>query len=266
MHETKKSLGQHWLHDTAVLQGIVRAAAIQPDDTVVEIGPGLGTLTEQLVATGAQVLAIEYDDDLLAPLRQRFDGAGNFRLEHADILQFDFSLLPVGYKIAANIPYYLTSHLLRILTDSPTPPERAVLLVQKEVAERVCAQPGDMSILGVAVQLAYEASLGELVPAELFTPPPKVDSQVLILQRRAAPLFTNQDGSPLDKKLCMQVVKAGFSAKRKKLRNTLSGGLHMSKEAAESLLLAADIDAGRRAETLSLQEWFRLCKIFKNGL
>lgn len=253
MDQPKKSLGQHWLHDAASLNSIVDAAQLAAGNTVLEIGPGLGTLTEKLLATGAQVRAVEYDEMLLSPLKARFSTEDNFSLEHADILTYDFSHLPAGYKIAANIPYYITSYLLRLLTDSTMPPERAVLLVQKEVAERVCAVPNDMSILAVAVQYEYEASLGLLVPAALFTPPPKIDSQVLILQKRAAPLFPD-----MNKAEYLRVVKAGFSAKRKTLRNTISGGLQMTKDEASEALAKAGIDAGRRAETLSLEEWHQL--------
>ena len=253
MDEPKKSLGQHWLHDAAILRGIVAAVGITSDDTVLEIGPGLGTLTSHLIDTGAQVIAVEYDESLLGPLKARFADAPNFMLEYADILRFDFSALPAGYKIAANIPYYITSHLLRVLTDSPTPPVQAALLVQKEVAERVCAAPGDMSILAVAVQLEYEASLGDLVPAALFTPPPKVDSQVLILKKRSTPLFAN-----LEKDRFMRLVKAGFSAKRKTLRNTLSAGMHLAKADIDARLSSVSIDPVRRAETLSLEEWHAL--------
>lgn len=253
MSEPKKSLGQHWLYDKEALDYIVAAAELSPKDTVVEIGPGLGTLTEKLLATGAQVIAIEFDEELLGPLRARFEGTPNFHLEHADILRYDFSNLPSEYKIAANIPYYLTSHLMRQLTDSITPPNRAVLLVQKEVAERICASPNDMSILTVAVQIEFRPTLGLLVPAALFVPPPKVDSQVIVLEKRQAPL--NND---IDKDKFMRVVKAGFSAKRKTLRNTISAGLQMSKTQAESVLEKVGIDAGRRAETLTLDEWYKL--------
>ena len=257
MDGPKKSLGQHWLHDAAVLQGIVAAADVQAGDTVLEIGPGLGTLTEKLLATGAKVIAVEFDDVLLPALRGRFSDNQNFRLEPGDILKYDFSGLPPNYKIVANIPYYLTSQLLRILTDSTTPPVLAALLVQKEVAERVCSDPGDMSILAVAVQLEYDATLGELVPAALFTPPPKVDSQVLLLKKRYTSLFEG-----ITKHDFMRVMKAGFSAKRKTLRNTISAGLHLEKPVAEALLAQAGIDAGRRAETLSLEEWQLLTKAY----
>ena len=182
-HAPKKSLGQHWLHDHAVLDAIVQKAAILPTDVVVEIGPGLGTLTEKLLATGARVIAIEFDESLLGGLRAKFSDTPNFELVHADVLQYNFNELPNGYKIVANIPYYLTSQLLRILSELQNKPASADLLMQKEVTERVCASPPDMSILSVAVQSVYAVAAGEFVPAELFTPPPKVDSLVLHIER-----------------------------------------------------------------------------------
>jgi 16S rRNA (adenine1518-N6/adenine1519-N6)-dimethyltransferase len=247
--EPKKSLGQHWLHDIAVLGDIADAARIQPEDTILEVGPGLGTLTAELSRQARHVIAVELDGTLATGLiaeltRQSVD---NVSVLQADILRFDFGTLPDDYKIVANIPYYLTSHLLRILTETPSKPSVAVLLMQKEVAERVCAKPGDMSILSVAVQLMYDAQLGSVVPARLFTPPPKVDSQVLILNRLAEPA--------LNSKQLMRLVKIGFASKRKKLVNNLCAGYGMAKAEAEALLGAAHIDPNIRAEGLSIAQW-----------
>jgi 16S rRNA (adenine1518-N6/adenine1519-N6)-dimethyltransferase len=248
MYETKKSLGQHWLHDEASLQAMVEAARVGSGDTVLEIGPGLGTLTEKLLATGARVHAVEFDEPLIAGLKKKFAAYKDaFTIEHGDILQFDFQTLPTGYKVAANIPYYLTSNLLRRMVESPNPFSTAALLVQKEVAERVCAKPGDMSLLSVSVQLYAEAALG------MFTPPPKVDSLILILQYRPEPLFKLEKPEQF-----FRLVKAGFSERRKKLRSSLSGGLHISKTDAEALLHAAGIDPNLRAQALSLQDWYAL--------
>ena len=253
--DPKKSLGQHWLHNDSVLSDIVDQASVNSQDTVIEIGPGLGTLTKKLLETGASVIAIEFDQTLLAGLQAKFSDYSNFTLINQDILKFDFTQHP-SYKIVANIPYYLTSQLLRIIGDSLSVPSIAVLLVQKEVAERVCANPPDMSILSVAVQLEFTAKLGSVVPANMFTPPPKVDSQVLILTKRTAPL-----NKEIPKKEFMQVVKAGFSAKRKTLRNTLSAGLVISKPRSEEILKQAQVDMGLRAEALNLEQWYTLSKI-----
>lgn len=249
-HTPKKSLGQHWLHDQTVLDAIVKKAAVVPTDVVVEIGPGLGTLTEKLLATGARVIAIEFDESLLGGLRAKYTHVPNFELVHADVLQYNFNELPEGYKIVANIPYYLTSQLLRILSEVQNKPFSADLLMQKEVTERVCAVPSDMSILTVAVQSVYVATTGEYVPATLFTPPPKVDSLILHLEKLPHAVVPAEE-----RKAFMQVVKAGFSAKRKTLRNTMSAGLHLSKQEATDLLESVHIIPERRAETLSLEEW-----------
>lgn len=249
----KKSLGQHWLHDQATLQSIAQAASISDGDTVLEIGPGTGELSEVLLAVGAKLLALEIDDDLLVGLRDRFEGDANFTLDSGDIRSFDLNKLPIGYKIVANIPYYLTSHLVRIISESANPPQTAVLLIQKEVAQRLAANPGDLSILGITAQYYWEVSLGIDVPSNLFTPPPKVDSKVVILQRRTKPLFTN-----VDHKQFFQLVKAGFSAKRKTLLNALSGGLRLAKEDTKMLLEQAGINPAARAQSLSLQDWHEL--------
>lgn len=254
----KKSLGQHWLHDEAALTAICDAADITSGNTVLEIGPGLGTLTEHLVKRAGKVIAVEFDEDLAAalPLRVKAD---NLEVVSTDILKYDFSRLPKGFKVVANIPYYLTSNLIRRLTESPNPFSIAVLLVQKEVAERVCAGPGATSLLSISAQLYCEVSLGEVVPASLFTPPPKVDSQILILKFRASPLFPDMDLVKF-----FMVVRAGFSERRKKLRSSLSGGLHITKEESDELLKSAGISGDLRAQNLSLEEWHRLYKQWSN--
>ncbi|MFZ1323765.1 MAG: 16S rRNA (adenine(1518)-N(6)/adenine(1519)-N(6))-dimethyltransferase RsmA [Candidatus Saccharimonadales bacterium] len=251
--ETKKSLGQHWLHDDAALEAMVSAAGVQAGDTVLEIGPGLGTLTAKLLAAGARVHCVEFDEPLIPGLQKKFGNDPGFSIEQNDILRFDFTRLPAGYKVVANIPYYLTSNLLRLMCESPNPFSRSALLMQKEVAERVVASPGSMSILSVSVQFYCEVSLGEIVPAALFTPPPKVDSQILKLTHRTKPLYEDTDTA-----LFFRLVKAGFSEKRKMLRSSLSGGLGISKLAAGSLCQQAGIDPSLRAQALSLEDWHRL--------
>lgn len=250
----KKSLGQHWLTDEACLDAMVRSAGVGPDDTVLEIGPGLGTLTEKLVSAARLVVAVEFDDDLAAGLPTRV-GAGNLQVVRSDILRFDLTELPAGYKVVANIPYYLTSNLIRLLSESSNPPAVAAILVQKEVAERVAAAPGSMSLLSVTAQFFWEVSLGRVVGAALFTPPPKVDSQILVLKRRAAPLFD------VEPKPFFRLVKAGFGERRKTLRNSLSGGLHLEKPETEALLQAAGLDPQLRAQALTLEQWHKLYQV-----
>jgi 16S rRNA (adenine1518-N6/adenine1519-N6)-dimethyltransferase len=252
----KKSLGQHWLHDAASLRAMCEMAEIEPEDTVLEIGPGLGTLTELLVKRAKSVTAVEFDADLARELPVRVQ-AENLTVVSEDILKFDFASLSTGYKVAANLPYYITSKIVQLLLTAKNPPVVAALLVQKEVAERMAASPGDMSILSVATQLFSEPSLGPIVPARLFTPPPEVDSQIIALKRRKKPLFPD-----IDEKLYFRVVKAGFSERRKKLRSSLSGGLQLNKEDVDTLLLRADIDPAARAQELSLDDWADLVREF----
>lgn len=251
----KKSLGQHWLNDDEVLGAMCAAANVGDGDYVLEIGPGLGSLTDKLLENGAEVLALEYDQDLTKGLRQKYSGPSTAKIiiQEGDIRTYDFSYLPKGYKIVANIPYYLTAYLLRLLTDAVHKPDVAALLVQKEVAERVAAGPGDMSVVAVATQFYYTVSLGQVVPAELFTPPPKVDSQILILNKRDEPLFDD-----VDTKQFFRVVKAGFSQRRKTLENSLSAGLHLSKDQAKEMLDQAGIEPNTRPQNLSLADWHKL--------
>jgi 16S rRNA (adenine1518-N6/adenine1519-N6)-dimethyltransferase len=255
----KKELGQHWLRDIKTLDAIVDAAQVQAGDTVLEIGPGLGTLTARLLKKGATVIAVEFDRVLAAALHTSLtkqlgaDATSKLTVVESDILTFDFTKLPNGYKVVANIPYYLTSHLIRILGESTNSPDIAAMLVQKEVAERVCAAPGDMSLLSVSAQVFFKASLGIFVPAELFTPPPKVDSQVLLLEKRDEPVvaYDQQKGF-------FRLVKAGFGERRKMLRSSLSGGLHITKPEADALLASTGISGELRAQALSMEDWQKL--------
>jgi 16S rRNA (adenine1518-N6/adenine1519-N6)-dimethyltransferase len=237
---------------------MVVAGKVGPNDYVLEIGPGQGTLTEVLLSSGANIMAVELDKKLFEILGQNYKNNQKLHLLNQDIIKFNLNDLPSGYKIVANIPYYLTSGLIRTLSEAENPPSIAVLLVQKEVAERVAAKPGEMSVLGVTAQMYFETSLGMIVKAKFFTPPPKVDSQILILKRRQMPLFGAQDPQEL-----FRVVKAGFSERRKKLRSSLSGGLHLTKQQADKMLGTAHINSDLRAQNLSLEEWLTLAKVFK---
>lgn len=235
-----------------MLEHIADCADVQPGDTVLEIGPGLGTLTSELLRRVGKVIAVEFDQNLASKLPGQFPGK-NLEVYNEDILQFDLARLPAGYKVVANVPYYITSKIVHKLMTAENKPSVAVLLVQKEVAERIAAAPGDMSILAISAQVYAETFLGDIVPAELFTPPPKVDSQVVVLRTRQAPLV-----EPENEKAFFRIVKAGFSAKRKKLRSSLSGGLGISKQEAEALLLSADMSPDARAEDVTIDGWLRL--------
>ena len=252
-----KSLGQHWLRDREVLAHIADCAELTADDNVLEIGPGLGTLTSELLRRSNGVVAVEFDSELARKLPAQFPGK-NLKVINEDILKFNLSTLPDDYKVVANVPYYITSKIVQMLMTAKNKPSIVVLLVQKEVAERLAAKQGDMSILAISAQLFAEVSLGDVVPAALFTPPPKVDSQVVILKTRQTPFLTDVDEADF-----FRVVKAGFSSKRKKLRSSLAGGLNLEKTEIESILTSADISPEVRAEALSLDDWVRLTRVVK---
>ena len=255
----KKSLGQHWLHDELSLEAMCLAADVQSTDTVLEIGPGLGTLTQLLVAKASQVVAVEFDHDLAQGLPARVP-SDNLTVTESDILRFDFTTLPPDYKIVANIPYYLTSNLVRVISETPNRASSVALLVQKEVAKRIAAKPGNLSMLGVSAQFYWDVQLHDEVPAELFTPPPKVDSQIVALKRRDAPLWPDVDTAEF-----FRLVKAGFSQKRKTLQNSLSGGLRIDKSVAGQLLESAGLAVNLRAQNLSLDDWHKLYVVARQG-
>ena len=254
----KKSLGQHWLKDPEILADIAEAAELTGDDVVLEIGPGLGTLTSRLLARANSVIAVEFDADLARKLPGQFPGK-KLTVVNQDILQFDLNQLPKNYKVVANVPYYITSKIVEKLMTAENKPSIAALLVQKEVAERIAAEAGNMSVLSVSVQIFAEAELDIEVPRQFFTPPPKVDSQVVVLRTRNNPLIT-----PEDQRDFFRIVKAGFSAKRKKLRSSLSGGLGIDKSSVEELLKNAGISPDARAEDLAIEDWKRLLKEWRN--
>ena len=254
--KAKKSLGQHWLRDQTKLEAMCRLAEVSQHDTVLEIGPGLGTLTEQLLLHTDAVTAVEYDAELAERLKRRLPDVD---VIHQDILQFDFSRLTQGYKVVANIPYYLTSHVVRRLLEAPNQPAIIVLLVQKEVAQRIAAAPGEMSVLGVLSQVYAEVQLGAEVPAEMFDPPPKVDSQMVVLKPKATP-------PDVDMKRFIRIVKAGFGERRKKLSNSLSGGLHLPKPQVTATLAEAGFAESVRAQELSMADWFTLYATFSDTM
>ncbi|MBI2798591.1 ribosomal RNA small subunit methyltransferase A [Candidatus Saccharibacteria bacterium] len=250
--KAKKSFGQHWLFDQESLEKVVEAAELTKDDFVLEVGPGRGSLTELLARKAKAVIAVEADADLLPGLQAQFALTSNVEIVEQDILKFDLSKLPPGYKVVANIPYYLTSNLIRRLLEAPNSPSIMSLLIQEEVAERIVAKPGQMSILSVSVQYYATAHIVRAVSRELFQPVPNVDSAIIQIVRRPKPAFT------ADTKKLFRLVKAGFGEKRKMLRNSLSGGLQLPTNEVESLLEQAKLKPTARAQELSLDEWRRL--------
>ena len=246
-----KGLGQHFLVDEDSLQAIIAAAAPDNTDTVLEVGPGLGVMTRPLTRVAAHVLAVE-TDAILAELLRR-DAPENLDVIEQDVMEFDLARMPAGYKVIANIPYYLTSKLMRRLIESDNPPAVMSLLIQKEVAERVVAKPGSMSILALSVQYYGVAEIAFMVPRDKFWPAPDVDSAVLKVTL-TGPAF------PADVRKLFRLMKAGFSEKRKQLKNALSGGLHVSVEVAAEMITDAGLPASARAQELGLPEWEALYK------
>lgn len=250
-----KRLGQNFLQDPYVLQKIGNLAEIRPTDTVLEIGPGLGSLTRYLAAAAQKVVAIELDDRLFPALEAVVAPYRNIQIVHGDVLDIEPGELiqQKDYLVVANIPYYITSAVIRHLLESDPKPRRIVLTIQKEVAERICAKAGDMSLLALSVQVYGRPKIVAQIPAGAFYPAPKVDSSVLVTEIYPIPRVS------IDRlEIFFQLTKAGFSQKRKKLRNSLSAGMRLSTVETEKLLWAVDIDPQRRAETLSLEEWGKL--------
>ena len=254
-----KRLGQNFLQDSSALEKIALSAEIRSDDSVLEIGPGLGGLTRYLARCAEKVVAVELDRDLLGPLKAVIAPHQNVRVIHGDILKLTISELidQPNYLAVANIPYNITSAIIRHLLESQPKPRRLVLTVQKEVAERICAGPGDLSLLALSVQVYGNPQIMARIPAEAFFPAPKVDSAVLRIDIYPTPLIPVES---LD--TFFRMIKAGFGQKRKMLRNSLSAGLHIPPAEAEALLTRAGIDPMRRAETLSIEEWKVLCGLY----
>ncbi|MHB8777786.1 MAG: 16S rRNA (adenine(1518)-N(6)/adenine(1519)-N(6))-dimethyltransferase RsmA [Anaerolineales bacterium] len=252
-----KRLGQNFLQDSSALEKIAKAAEILTDDCVLEIGAGLGSLTRYLAVSAREVTAVELDADLLAPLQAVLSPYRNVRVVHGDILKLSISELidQTNYIVAANIPYHITSAIIRHLLEGEIKPRRIVLTVQKEVAERICAEPGDLSLLALSVQVYGKPGIAATIPAGSFHPVPKVDSAILRIDIYEEPLVPNDLLGRFFK-----LTKAGFSQKRKMLRNSLSSGLHIPPALAEALLTSAGIDPMRRAETLSIEEWRIVCE------
>lgn len=252
-----RRLSQNFLQDPLSLERIATAAEIQNTDTVLEIGSGLGSLTRYLSILAQEVIAVELDDKLIPVLQAVLRPHANIRLIHDDILDLTPHELglPPNYLVTANIPYHITSAIIRHLVESEPKPRRIVLTIQREVAERICEVPPHMSLLALSVQVYGSPAVVAHIPAGAFFPAPKVDSAVVRIDIYPSPAIP---AARLD--IFFRLIKAGFSQKRKTLRNALSAGLRISPATAESLLARAGIDPRRRAETLSLDEWRRLCE------
>ena len=257
----KKGLGQNFLIDGNILKKIAAAAELTPSDTVIEVGPGLGVLTETLAAQAGKVIAIELDNNLAEILKTHFSVSNKVTVINEDILKInpaDILGEQTEYKVVANLPYYITSAVIRHFLEAPVKPDTMVLMVQKEVAKQITAQPGEMSLLSVSVQLYGKPTLMGTVGAGCFYPAPKVDSAILKIDVYPKPIVTTEDITGF-----FDIVRAGFSANRKQLPNSLSNGLKVPKTDVIPLLEQAGIDPKRRAETLTIDEWGGLYKVFK---
>lgn len=251
----RKSLGQNFLVDAAALEKIAAVAQIHPNNDVLEIGAGLGSLTRHLAVSARKVVAVELDSHLLPVLAEVVAPWQNVQIIPGDILKIDPAslMLEEGYLVVANIPYYITSALIRHLLEANRKPARLTLTIQREVAERICAPAGELSLLALSVQVYGKARVALRIPAGAFYPPPKVDSSVLQVDLYDEPLI-----SAAQLPLFFRLAKAGFSQKRKTLRNSLSAGLQLPPGEVQALLDSAGIHAQRRAETLEIEEWRKL--------
>lgn len=257
-----KRLGQNFLIDRGVIKKIIEAAELKKDDLVLEVGPGIGNLTIELAQRVKKVIAIEKDKKMIEILENLLECSNvrNVEIINKDILKLDlkpYTLKP--YKVVANIPYYLTSPLIRkFLENTGVRPLQMTLMVQKEVAQRICAKPPDMSLLTVSVQFYAKPEIASYVSKKSFWPRPKVDSAIL----RIAPLI-NADRKLIDAELFFKVVKAGFTQPRRQLINNLSRGLKIEKEKVKNWLLENGIEPRQRAETLTIEDWINLTKSLK---
>jgi len=265
--KAKKRLGQHFLANEDVLECILSAAELSHEDIVVEVGPGLGILTKKLAEIAGEVIAVELDSKLASILIKRMAPFPNVRIIHADILKItpqhlleDYLTTPElsqGYKVVANLPYYITSPILRHFLEAWLKPSLMVIMVQKEVGEAIAANPGKMSLLTVATQFYSKPTVITYVLAKSFYPPPKVDSVVLRLDIHPKPPIEVSDVNGF-----FDIVNCGFRSRRKQLRNSLAQALGIPPTQVASLLEKAGIEAKRRAETLSLEEWRELWQVF----
>lgn len=257
----KKSLGQNFLHDEDVLENIIDVSDISEDEVIIEIGPGEGSLTEKLVQTGAKIIAIEIDKSLINGLKERFRYNDNCTIITADIRKLN---LPEflekenidKYKVVANLPYYITSLIIRFFLESISQPTDMIIMVQKEVAERICAKSGNMSILAVSVQFYGIPKYLFTVKAKSFEPVPKVDSAIIRIYSII------REFESIDEKKFFKIVKSGFCARRKKLVNNLSNSLHLDKLSVEKKIESINLKPTVRAQELSVNDWRKLSKIF----
>jgi 16S rRNA (adenine1518-N6/adenine1519-N6)-dimethyltransferase len=254
-----KGLGQNFLVDESVIRKTVESAEIEDEDTVIEIGPGLGFLTKSLVCRTKQVIAIEKDPRMAKVLKDLFPEDKNLEIIESDARKFDPPRGLTKYKVVANLPFYLTAPIIRrFLETAEQKPQKMVLIIQKEVAQRITAKPPEMSILAVSVQLYAKTKILSYISKSSFWPSPKVDAAIIEITP-----FAKLGLTKTETELFFEVVKAGFSQPRKQLANNLSKKLKLNRGEVESWLLNNNVQPERRAETLSLEDWLKLTKSFK---
>ncbi|HCP08311.1 MAG TPA: ribosomal RNA small subunit methyltransferase A [Candidatus Moranbacteria bacterium] len=259
-------LGQNFLKDETVVKKIIESADLKQDDFVIEIGPGKGILTEELAKKAGKVLAVEIDTKLIDPLKNRFKDQKNIEIINEDVLNINLSeifsryaIRDMRYKIVANIPYYITSPIIRLFLEQENQPREMILMVQKEVAERIVSKPGKMSILAVSVQYYADAEILFGVGKDSFDPAPEVDSAVIKITPAQKFTAANKE----ETKYFFRIVRAGFSAKRKTLINNLSAGLQIEKNDVEEKIKALGLKPTARAQELSVEDWKDLALSFR---
>jgi 16S rRNA (adenine1518-N6/adenine1519-N6)-dimethyltransferase len=257
--KAKKGLGQHFLVDEAVLKTIISAAELSSEDFVIEIGPGLGVLTAELAQSAGNVVAVELDSKLASRLKHKLSSLHNVIIINADILKVNLSDLidrKNSYKVVANIPYYITSPILHYFIEASPKPSLMVVMVQKEVGKAIVAEPGEMTVLSVSLQVYSKPRIIAYVPSESFYPPPKVDSAIIRFDMLPEPAVKVADINNF-----LTFVRCGFRSPRKQLRNSLAQGLGIKQNEVTPLLTEAKIEPQRRPETLNLNEWQRLYEV-----
>jgi len=278
MISPSKQLGQNFLTDKGAIDNIIKAACLGPDDIVLEIGPGLGTLTQEIAKKAKKVIGVEKDPKMVEIMGETLKDIKNSEIIQEDILKFKDCSKTKNYKLMGNLPFYLTSPIIRKFLERKNKPEKMILLVQKEMGQRICAKPPDMSILAVSVQIYSKPEIMGYVPKKSFWPQPKVDSAIIKIVPRIISETSSEFASKttangvsknptivsfFDSQLFFRIVKAGFSQPRKQLVNNLSKGLNIKKEKALTWLEKNNIKSSRRAETLSIQDWINLSKTIK---
>jgi len=259
-----KGLGQNFLVNKGAVKMVINAADIKPDEVILEVGPGLGALTKELAKKAKKVIAVEKDRKMVKILKETLKGFENIEIVRGDILKLKLQI-PKPYKIVANLPFHLTAPVIRKFLESANTPEEMILVVQKEVGQRICSKVPDMNLLAVSVQFYAEAKIIDYIPRKSFWPRPKVDAAIIKIQITKSKLqnFAKFGLAKEKTDLFFKVVRAGFSQPRKQLINNLSQGLKLNRVKVEGWLKKNGIQSTQRAETLTLRDWIKLTKSIK---